>query len=74
MTTMPRSPKNKTVAILLALFLGGLGAHKFYLERPGIAMMYLLLCWTFVPTVVSLIEAIYYLSMSSRSWMSYSSK
>ena len=27
--------KSKTTAILLAFFLGGLGIHKFYLNRPG---------------------------------------
>jgi len=26
--------KNKTTAILLAFFLGGIGIHKFYLSRP----------------------------------------
>ncbi len=36
--------KSRTVAGLLALFLGGLGIHNFYLGRTGIAVCQLLLC------------------------------
>jgi TM2 domain-containing membrane protein YozV len=35
--------KKKHVAILLALFLGGFGVHKFYLRRPGQGVFYILL-------------------------------
>ena len=30
---LPRPPKSLAVAVLLWLFLGGLGAHRFYLRR-----------------------------------------
>jgi ribosomal protein L40E len=55
---------NKTTAALLALFLGGLGAHKFYLGRTGMGLIYLVFCWTLVPAFISLVEAIQFLSMS----------
>ena len=32
---------NKLIAALLALFLGGLGIHKFYLQRPFQGIVYL---------------------------------
>ena len=35
-------PKNKWVAFFLCLFLGWLGAHKFYEERVGAGILYLL--------------------------------
>lgn len=57
--------KDKTVAALLALFLGGLGVHKFYLDRPGQGLIYLLFCWTFLPALISLFEGVYYLLMST---------
>lgn len=60
--------KNRTVAILLALFLGGIGAHKFYLEKPGMGILYLLACWTFVPLIISIIEAFAFLLMSDESF------
>ena len=49
--------KNPTTAVLLALFLGGLGIHKFYLEKIGQGILYLLFCWTYIPTIVGFFEA-----------------
>ena len=37
------SDKSRTTYIILALFLGGLGIHNFYVERTGIAVAQLLL-------------------------------
>jgi len=34
-------PKNKWVALLLCIFLGWLGAHKFYEEKAGVGVLYL---------------------------------
>ena len=31
----PTSPKNKTVALLLCIFLGFFGAHRFYVGKPA---------------------------------------
>ncbi len=59
-----RGRKSRTTAILLALFLGGIGAHKFYLGRAGWGVVYLLFCWTFIPAVIALIELIIYITMS----------
>lgn len=63
-----RPVKDKMVAILLALFLGGLGVHKFYLGRPGWGLIYLLFCWTFIPAVVAFIEGIYYILISDTNF------
>jgi TM2 domain-containing membrane protein YozV len=56
--------KNRTTAALLAFLLGGLGAHKFYLGRALMGLVYLCLCWTFIPAFLGLIEGIVYLCMS----------
>jgi TM2 domain-containing membrane protein YozV len=60
--------RNRTSAAIFALFLGGLGVHKFYLGQPGLGIVYLLFFWTFVPAIVGLIEAIVYLSMSDAAF------
>jgi len=56
--------KSRGAAILLALFLGGIGAHKFYLGRVGQGILYLLFCWTFIPAVIAFIELIIYIVSS----------
>lgn len=49
--------KNPTTAVLLALFLGGLGVHKFYIGQNGLGIMYLLFCWTYIPAFVGVVDA-----------------
>jgi TM2 domain-containing membrane protein YozV len=48
--------KDAAVAILLALFLGGFGAHHFYLGRTGLGVLYLVFFWTLIPAIIALIE------------------
>lgn len=57
------SKKNKYVAAVLAFFLGGFGAHHFYLGNPGIGVLYLLFCWTLIPAIIAFIEFIVFLVM-----------
>ncbi len=59
-----RPPKSRVTAIVLALLLGGIGIHKFYLGQPGWGIIYMLFCWTFIPALIAFIEAIYYLCLS----------
>ena len=51
--------KDVTPAVLLALFLGGVGAHHFYLGHTLLGVVCILFFWTFVPAVIALIEAIF---------------
>jgi len=60
--------KSKTTAGILALLVGGLGVHKFYLDRPLQGALYLVFCWTFVPAVIALVEAIVYFTMSDANF------
>jgi hypothetical protein len=50
--------KNKTVAGVFAILLGGIGVHKFYMGKVLMGILYLLFCWTFIPSVVGIIEGI----------------
>ena len=60
--------KNKVVAGVLALFLGGIGVHKFYLGKIGMGILYLCFCWTGVPAVIGLIEGIIYLCSNDENF------
>jgi len=55
--------KSKIVAALLALFLGGLGIHKFYLGKMGLGILYLVFFWTFIPAIIAFFEAIMFFTM-----------
>jgi TM2 domain-containing membrane protein YozV len=60
--------KDKTVAALLALFLGGLGIHHFYMNRPTYGVLCILFVWTFIPAIIAFFEAIIYLCSSDESF------
>jgi TM2 domain-containing membrane protein YozV len=51
--------KDEVVGVLLALFLGTFGAHHFYLRRPGLGILYVLFCWTGIPSVIGLVECFF---------------
>lgn len=46
------------VYILLALFLGGIGAHDFYVGKTFKGVVKLLFVWTGIPSVVALFNII----------------
>lgn len=56
----PRAPDRITAGIL-AILLGGVGVHKFYTGAWGWGLLYLLFCWTYIPTVLATVEGIRYL-------------
>jgi|SRR5947209_8071871 len=60
--------RSRVTAALLAILLGHFGVHKFYLGKPGMGILYLLFCWTFIPTVAGFIEGIIYLTMTDAAF------
>ena len=54
--------KSRTTAAVLAIIVGGLGVHKFYLGKTGKGILYLVFCWTSIPSLRGLIEGIIYLA------------
>lgn len=61
--------KSKFVALILCLLLGWLGGHKFYLGRKGAGTLYLLLCWTGLPMMISFFEFFFLLFMKQRDFV-----
>jgi TM2 domain-containing membrane protein YozV len=51
--------RNPSTALVLALLLGGLGAHRFYLRQMGWGVAYILFAWTFIPVLVSFVECFF---------------
>ena len=55
--------KSRSVSVGLALVLGGIGAHKFYLDKPGMGVLYMLFFWTGIPSIIGIFEAVKYIRM-----------
>lgn len=70
MSSLSLEGKNRIVAALFAFFLGGFGAHKFYLGKIWLGVLYLIFSWTFIPVIISIIEGILFLIMSDRDFNS----
>ena len=54
--------KNKTIAGVLAFFLGTIGIHKFYMGEYKKGLIYLLFFWTGIPTIIGIMDGAVYLS------------
>jgi len=65
-----RRYSTRKIAIVLAIFLGWLGAHRFYLGQIGWGIVYLIILYVFAPLVValSLIDAARYLFMTDEDF------
>ena len=65
---MVENSKSKVAAGVLAILLGGLGVHKFYLGRVGAGIVHIILSISVIGIpvnwVICLIEAIIYLTKS----------
>jgi TM2 domain-containing membrane protein YozV len=57
--------KNRYIAAALAVLLGNFGIHRVYLGEGSACVVYILFCWTFLPWVAALFEAVGYMSMSN---------
>ena len=60
--------KDYGIAVALTFFLGGVGAHKFYLNKTMLGILYVLFCWTFVPLIISLLECLILLFMGKNKF------
>ncbi|WP_373700247.1 TM2 domain-containing protein [Neisseria dentiae] len=49
---------NKALYVAMALLFGTFGVHKFCAGRVWMGILYFLLSWTFIPTVLGIIEGI----------------
>jgi TM2 domain-containing membrane protein YozV len=60
--------RNKIAAGILAILLGGLGVHKFYLGQTGRGILYVVFFWTGIPAIIGFVEGIVILTMSDAAF------
>ena len=49
---------NKVAYVVFAILHGGIGLHKFYSGKIGMGILYLIFCWTSIPSIIGLVEGI----------------
>ena len=49
--------KETAIGVTLALVLGGLGIHRFWLGETKAAFTYLIFCWTILPIFFAIVDA-----------------
>jgi TM2 domain-containing membrane protein YozV/Tfp pilus assembly protein PilE len=59
--------KSRIAAGVIAIFVGGLGIHRFYLGQWW-GIFYLLFFWTWIPGLIALIEGIVFLATNNEKW------
>ncbi len=59
----PQIVQRKLIQSALAIFLGSIGAHKFYQGKTFQGVLYILFFWTTLPTWIGFIEGVRYLFM-----------
>ncbi|MBR0484756.1 MAG: FTR1 family protein [Oscillospiraceae bacterium] len=60
--------RNRKEAGILAIVLGGLGIHKFYLGKYGKGLIYVATCWSGIPFLISIGEGIHFLTESDEQF------
>lgn len=56
MTRYNAEKKDTLAGVLLCFFLGGFGAHRFYMGQIGLGALYLIFFWAVIPHLVALVE------------------
>jgi TM2 domain-containing membrane protein YozV len=67
-TSKPRGDTSKPATTLWCIFLGGFGAHKFYVGSWGWGIVYFLFFWTYIPFLISFVEWIRMVLMSDEEF------
>jgi len=49
--------KSPRTGQLLAIFLGGIGAHWYYVGNMGRTVLYVFFCWTLIPALLGFLES-----------------
>lgn len=56
---MGKCKKEPKVGFWLSLLLGTFGAHHFYLKKTFLGVVYVVFCWTWIPTTLGIVESIF---------------
>jgi len=63
--------KERVTYSILAILLGGIGVHRFYVGQWGKGLLYVLFCMSFIPALIGLIEGIVWLTRSDEQFQAH---
>ena len=58
----------RTTAAILSILLGGIGAGHFYTDQILRGILDILFCWTYIPSLIGLIEGLIWLTDSDKEF------
>ena len=61
--------KSRIVAAILAILLGGIGVHKFYLGKTKAGILMLVFSWTSIPSIIAFLDFAVLLAISDQAFM-----
>ncbi len=61
--------KSKIIAIILAIFLGRFGLHKFYLGKPALGLLYLIFSRFQIIMFLCICDVLIYILMDKETWL-----
>lgn len=67
-TNFQTGNKDKMITLLIIFFFGYVGGQYFYLGQISKGVLCLLFCWTFIPTIIALIQFFIILAMSDQEF------
>jgi len=59
---------NKNLTAIFAIFLGSFGIHHFYVGNMRRGILYLIFCWTYIPSLIGLIEGLLLFCMTEEKF------
>ena len=65
---MVKHKESSTFLAFISIFFGGIGLHKAYLGKNLTFVMYFMFCWTLIPSVLCVVDAVKLMSMSDREF------
>ncbi|MFN3316456.1 MAG: NINE protein [Raineya sp.] len=60
--------KSRVVSAILSFVLGGWGVQHFYLGNVGKGVLSVIFSWTFIPTIIGIVEGIKFIAMSDEEF------
>ena len=64
-----RRGRSKRLAVIAAIFFGTFGIHRFYLGEWLYGVLYVAFCWTWIPTLLGVVDGVRYIRMSDEWWV-----